>query len=189
MQAGDIRDAQTPQKPIAVLFLDILWSWDCTLFVSRRFYPQLERGRSLLIHQDFVYPFYPWVILSMGQLTEFFAFAYNVPYSSVVFDVVKNVRESDIEDPRNIPLPAALQIYDSFIGRFEGWRLGILALGKALFLASLNKIEEARRLIEEIALKYADEGLVTQYLDALRGYCARAESNGQPTPLDQAVGI
>jgi hypothetical protein len=189
LHAGDIRQASMPAQPVAILFLDILWSWDCTNFVGSNLYPHLEPGRSLLIHQDFVYPFYPWVILSMGQLTAFFDFAYNVQHSSVVFDVVRTVRERDIEDPRNIPLPTALQIYDKFIGQLEGWGQGAVALGKALYLASLNRIEEARRLVDEIAIKFAEEPLVTQYLDAIRGYCDRALANGKPVPLDQAVGI
>ncbi|HTU47092.1 MAG TPA: hypothetical protein VMF91_18670 [Bryobacteraceae bacterium] len=189
LQAGDIRQAAIPAEPVAILFLDILWSWDCTNFVGRNFYPTLEPGRSLLIHQDFVYPFYPWVILSMGQLTAFFDFAYNVQHSSVVFDVVRKVPERDVEDPRNIPLPTALQIYDRFINQLEGWGQGAVALGKALYLASLNRIEDARKLVDEIEVKFADQPLVTQYLDAIRGYCDRAVAEGKPVPLDQAVGI
>ena len=189
LQAGDIRQAPMPVQPIAILFLDILWSWDCTNFVGRNLYPKMEPQHSLLIHQDFVYPFYPWVIISMGQLTQFFDFAYNVRHSSVVFDVRKKIRERDIEDPRNIPLPAALGIYDRFIDQLEGWGRGALALGKALYLASLNRIEEARRLVDEVAIKFADEPLVTQYLDSIRGYADRAVANGKPVPLDQAVGI
>ena len=189
LHAGDIRQASMPAQPVAILFLDILWSWDCTNFVGRNLYPQLEPRRSLLIHQDFVYPFYPWVILSMGQLTAFFDFAYNVRHSSLVFDIARKIRERDIDDPRNIPLPAALQIYDELIGRLEGWGQGAIALGKALYLASLNQIEGARRLVDEVAVKFRDEPLVTQYLDAIRGYCDSAVANGKPVPLDQAVGI
>lgn len=189
LHAGDIRQAPLPSKPVAILFLDILWSWDCTSFVGGNLYPQLEPGRSLLIHQDFVYPFYPWVILSMGQLTDFFAFAYNVQYSSVVFDVLRTVRARDIEDPRNLSLPTALEIYDKFIGRIEGWGQGAIALGKALYLASLNQVDDARHLVDEIAVKFAEQPLVTQYLDAIRGYCDRVISNGRPIPLDEAVGI
>src|SRR5579875_395539 len=189
LQAGDIRKAPVPEAPIAILFLDILWSWDCTNYVGSHFYPGVEPGRSLLIHQDFVYPFYPWVILSMGLLSEFFEFAYNVRHSSVVFDVRKKVRERDIEDPRNLALPRALAIYDEFIERLEGWGKGALALGKALYLASLNRIEDARKLVDEVAVKFAAEPLVTQYLDSILGYCERAVANGKPVPLDEAVGI
>ena len=189
LEAGDIQKAQVPEAPVAILFIDILWSWDCTNYVGRRFYPLLEPGRSLLIHQDFVYPFYPWVILTMGQLSNILLFAYNVQYSSVVFDVAKRVREQDIDDPRNVEVSRGLNIYDQFIDRVEGWAQGALALGKALYLASLNRIEEARRLTEEVAVKFATEPLVTQYLEAIRGYCDRAVAEGKPVPLDQAVGI
>ncbi len=149
----------------------------------------VDSGRSLLIHQDFVYPFYPWVILSMGQLVDFFSFAYTVPWSSVVFDVSRKIRERDIEDPRNIPLQTALKIYDRFIALLEGWGQGAVALGKASYLASLNRVDEARPLIDEVAVKFAHESLVTQYLDSIRKYCDGVISRGAPIPLDEAVGI
>lgn len=189
VHAGDIQKAQVPSNPVAILFLDILWSWDCTNFVGRNFYPLLEPGRSLLIHQDFVYPFYPWVILSMGSLTHVFDFSYNVQYSSVVFDVRRKPRAGDIEDPRNIALPKAMDIYDGFIDRVSGWGKGALALGKALYLASLNRVDDARSLIDEVALKFAGESLVTQYLGPVRWYCDQAISLGKPVPLDEAVGV
>ncbi len=188
VHAGDIRHARVPSQPIAILFLDVLWSWDCANFVGRNFYPHLEPGRSLLIHQDFVYPFYPWVILSMGLLKDFFSFAYNVQYSSVVFDVSRKIRSGDIEDPRNIPLPRALAIYDSFIDRIDGWGKGALILGKALYLASLNCVDDARQLIDQVAVGFADKELATQYLDPIRGYCDKTEALGKPVPLDQIAG-
>jgi hypothetical protein len=189
VHAGDIRTAPVPRQPVCILFLDILWSWDCTNYIGQNFYPLLDPARSLLIHQDFVYPFYPWVLLSMGLLEHVFDFSYNVRYSSVVFDVKRKPRTSDIEDPRNIPLPNALRIYDGFIDRVNGWGKGALALGKALYLASLNRVDDARHLADQVAVKFADEPLVTQYLEAIRGYCDRAIALGEPVPLDQAVGV
>jgi len=189
VQSGDILKAPIPLQPVSILFLDILWSWDTTSFIGHNYYPLLEPGRSLLIHQDFVYPFYPWVILSMGLLRESLVFAYNVQYSSVVFDVKRKLHSRDIHDPRNIPLPQALQIYDEFIDRVSGWAKGSLALGKAMYLASLNRLSDARTIIDNVALKFANESLVTQYLDSVRKYCDKAEATGEPTPLEEAVGI
>lgn len=188
LHAGDIQNAPIPRAPVAILFLDMLWSWDCTNFVGSNLYPHLDPGRSLLIHQDFVFPMYPWIILSMGQLAEHFAFAYNIRYSSVVFDVLRKVRERDIEDPRNIALSTALQIYDGFIGRLEGWCQGSVGLSKAVYLAFRNQVADARRLIDEIAVKFAEEPLVTQYLELVRGYCNIVASAGKPVPLEQVVG-
>lgn len=188
LHPGDIQQAPTPDAPIAILFVDILWSWDCANFLGRKFYTRLDPGRSLLIHQDFVFPMYPWIILGMGQLAKFFAFSYNVRYSSVVFDVLRTVREGDIEDPRNIAPARGLAIYDEFIDRLEGWCRGSVGFSKAIYLAFLNRVEDARRLIDEIAAKFADEPLVTQYLALVRGYCELVEAAGQPIPLEHVVG-
>jgi hypothetical protein len=89
---GDILSAPKPDGPISILFLDVIWSWEATEALADQLYPKLIPGRSVLIHQDFVYPYYPWIIVSMGLLTDTFRFAYNVPYSSVVFDVSREYR-------------------------------------------------------------------------------------------------
>lgn len=188
VHAGDIQKAPVPSQPVAILFVDMLWSWDSTNFVGRNFYPLLEPGRSLLIHQDFVYPFYPWLILSMGLLTDVFEFSYNVRYSSVVFDVKRKVRPQAIEDPRNIPLARAIKIFDGFVDRLNGWGRGVVTIGKALYLASLNRVDDAKTVIEQVALEFADEPLVTQYLDEVRSYCNRAVLTGRPVPLDDPLG-
>jgi hypothetical protein len=188
LHPGDIEKAPVPRSPIAILFVDVLWSWSSTMFVGSHLYPQLEPGRSLLIHQDFVFPMYPWIILSMGQLSEFFTFSYNVRYSSVVFDVTRRVRERDIEDPRNLPLATALHIYDRFIGLLDGWCQGSVGFSKAIYLAFVNRVDDARRLIDEIAMKFAEEPLVTQYLELVRGYCNLVSSVGRSVPLEHVVG-
>jgi hypothetical protein len=53
----------------------------------------------------------------------------------------------------------------------------------------LNRVVEARRLIDEIEVKFSQAGEVTQYLDSIRGYCDRVVSLGRPIPLDEVVGI
>jgi hypothetical protein len=186
--AGDILSSPVPARPIAILFVDMAWSWDVNAFLSRNFFPLLSPGRSLLIHQDFAYPFYPWVVLSMAQLEEFFEFAYNVPLSTVVFDVRRRIRSSDIDDPRNVPVATALGIYDKFMARLQGSPRAMLALGKAFYLASLNRIEEAQRLTNEILAANVDDPLVVHHVKDIRFYCNQAIAAGSPRPLEQAVG-
>lgn len=182
---GDIRKVEQPGRPVSILFVDILWSWEATQVVSRKFYPLMERGRSLLIHQDFVYPYYPWIIIGMGLLARELPYAINVPYSSAVFDVARPVRAEAIDDGRNVPIPTALSIYDAFIDRLEGSGRGLLALGKALFLASHRKTDEARALIEEIGKRYADDPVVLQHVQPVLNYCRNTDETGVAHPLDE----
>jgi hypothetical protein len=186
---GDVREAPAPDRPVAILFLDMLWNWEATAVAARNFYPRLEPHRSVLVHQDFVYPFYPWIILSMGLLRRELPFTQVVEHSSAVFDVARPVRAAALDDPRNLSLPRALEIYDDFIGRLQGWGRGALTLGKALFLASHNRMGEARALTAQVAGACAHEPLAMQYVRPVLDYCARAEASGRPQPLAEASGV
>ena len=82
VHAGDFRAQPVPDHDVAILFLDILWSWSSTAFVAEHYYPRLPPRRSVLIHQDFVYPLLPWLVLSMGMLADDLPFAGHVQHSS-----------------------------------------------------------------------------------------------------------
>jgi hypothetical protein len=185
---GDIRASAVPDRPVALLFVDLLWSWDVTLFLQRHYYSRLEPGRSLLVHQDFVYPYYPWVILSMGLLEDEFEFGAQVQFSSVVFDVKRTCRSGTSCDAREIPLDRAIAIYDRFIDRVDGWAKGALALGKAFYLASRNELTLSARLVEAVESRFGEEPLVTQYISSIRHYAQDAAARGAPLPLDMLSG-
>ena len=185
---GDIAAADPPDRPVAILFVDILWNWASTLSFSRTFYPKLDPGRSVVLHQDFSYPYYPWLVISMGLLRDQLPLARTVPYSTAVFDVRRRLRARDIDDPRNVGVRHALEIYDYFIGLMDGYPRGALALGKALYLASHRRTSEARRLVAEVEDRHRDEPLVLQYVKSILNY-ARLADDGAARPLDEVSGF
>jgi hypothetical protein len=71
--------------------------------------------------------------------------------------------------------------------RLEVWVKGSVGLGKALYLGSQNKIDEAIRLVDEIEAKYGNERRVTQYIENIRRYIASAASNGKAAPLGKVA--
>ncbi len=180
---GDIVTAPKPEGPIAVLFLDVLWNWDVTRSLAEDFYPKLEPGRSLLIHQDFVYPYYPWIIISMGQLKEVYSFSINIDASSVVFDVNKIYRSGSLDDYRNVSTASALRHYDYFIDRLQGWAKGSIGIAKGLFMAERGDIDGAVRQINEVELRYGNLPRVAQYLPNVRKHLRDAIASGVARPL------
>jgi hypothetical protein len=184
---GDIRTAEPPGPPVAILFVDILWDWDATTQFSRTFYPKLDPRRSVLVHQDFNYPYYPWLILSMGTLLDYFSIGRSVAHSTLVFDVKRRVRAGDIDDPRNVGVGRALKIYDDFIDAMEGFAKGALALGKALFLSEHGRTSEARELVSRVQEKYAADPLVMNYVPSVLEHTERVD-RGVAKPLDQVSG-
>jgi hypothetical protein len=88
VHAGDIRTERWTGKPVDLLFVDILWGWDINQHVIDQFYAHL-RPDAVLLHQDFIYSFYPWLTCSMEWLVQRGAFAYEhyAPPSTVSFRV------------------------------------------------------------------------------------------------------
>jgi hypothetical protein len=158
------------------MFIDILWSWAAERHLARDFYPALVPGKSVLVHQDFVYPFSPWIILGMGLAKDIFRFSYNVQYSSAVFDVLKPPQ--GLPDPQDISLDTASEIYDDFINQLEGWAVGSVTLGKVLYIASRGKFTTAESLFEWVKAQYASEALVMQYVPGIGSLLKQARDTG-----------
>ena len=83
-----------------------------------------------------------------------------------------------MDDLRNTPVPQALEFYDRAIGRLDGWAKGSVGLGKAFFLASVNRIDEAAKLVEDVSCVFRNEQLVMQYVPAISGFIEGARALG-----------
>ncbi len=187
VRSGDIIEATAPSRPVTVLFVDILWSTEAAVHFGRTFYPMLERRRSVLIHQDFVYPYLPWIVLSMGMLMDRFSISRNIPHSSLVFNVERSVRPEDIDDPRNLSLSSGEAIFDDFINRLDGWGKGALAISKSLFVGSRGELGRARKIIEDVWVKCSDQPLVMQYRPTIETVLSRAEKEGTRYEAEQII--
>jgi len=71
--AGDIMN-QTIDAPIEVLFLDVCKTSSVNAHVIKHFFPRLIAGHSVLIHQDFIHEYLPWIHITMGLFEPFFQF-------------------------------------------------------------------------------------------------------------------
>lgn len=187
VRSGDIVQATAPSRPITVLFVDVLWSTEAAVHFGRTFYPMLEGRRSVLVHQDFVYPYLPWLVLSMGMLMDKFSISRNIPHSSLVFNVERSIRPEDIDDPRNLSLSNGEAIFDDFINRLDGWGKGALAISKSLFVGSRGELGRARKIIEDVWVKCSDQPLVMQYRPRIETVLARAEKEGTRYEAEQIV--
>lgn len=183
---GDILSSPKPTGPISILFLDILWNWETTIRLADDFYTRMPARRSLLIHQDFVYPFYPWIIISMGMLSSTFQFAKHIEASSVAFDVIGDYEPGALDQALSVPNEQALAYYDYFIDRLDGWASGSLRLGKVMYLASTGHCTAAKIAFDEVREEYGDLRRVAQYYDAVEGYLVRAKS-GVAKPLGKVA--
>lgn len=69
---GDLRADPWTLGPIEILFVDICKCWTTNRMVLESFFPHLIPGRSIVIHQDFVHVWTPWIPVTMAALSDYF---------------------------------------------------------------------------------------------------------------------
>jgi hypothetical protein len=130
---GDLAKTGWRGDPIEILFVDFAKGWGLNDFVVSDFFPALIPGRSLVVQQDFVFAWCPWVALTMEHLADYFEPVAFAEYCSVVFACVRQV-PSDVEPVSTLPHEQRMQLMDRAIGRFRGYPRDVLACAKAALL-------------------------------------------------------
>lgn len=78
-------------RPIEILFIDVSKTAVLDRHLIREFYPRLIPGRSLLIHQDYLWCEVPWLILGMDYFAEYFEILDDLPYATRAFRCIKAI--------------------------------------------------------------------------------------------------
>jgi hypothetical protein len=94
---GDFLEATWPQTPIEILFIDIAKTLDLHRHTLLEFFPSLIHGRSVLIHQDYHYPFLPYIHVIMEYLNHYFKIIDPKVDDSIVFIYTKNIESEDLK--------------------------------------------------------------------------------------------
>jgi len=70
--SGDVTKIGWSGKPIELLVVDVMKSWELANSVLRDFYPSLIPGKSLVFHQDFFFYGTAWIHLIQYALRDYF---------------------------------------------------------------------------------------------------------------------
>ncbi len=151
--AGDIQQEHWSGGPIKLLYVDILWSWEINQRVIREFYTSLRPG-SKLIHQDYIYSWYPWLPVSMEWLVakgcfSFESFAKN---STVSFRCERSMTpaEAEMDFVNALSLEEKRSLLRRSQARFTGYPQDLLKLSEAVLVAGERGGAETRALIESV---------------------------------------
>lgn len=176
---GDVRDHPWTGGPIGILFLDMIWSWDINAFVVNNFYRNLSPAGALVLHQDYVYAWYPWLPVSMELFREHFEFIAFVPLATAVFRFRKPLDEHQLAlDPlRDLGPEALLTLMSRAVDRFSGWPRGVLECSRASLLRFLGRTPEARAYLDDIARRYEEFEAPVRFA---RDIAAHIDSGAQP---------
>jgi uncharacterized protein YbaR (Trm112 family) len=151
--AGNILEQSWKGEPINLLYVDILWDWNINQHVFNNFYSSLRPG-STLIHQDYVYSWYPWLPVSMEWLVEagYFSFDSFAQYSTVSFRCEKGPAGAlGIDFDTDLDLNTKRRLLKRSQKRFTGYPKDLLEISEAYLLATNGKKAESLDMIKEIS--------------------------------------
>ena len=94
---GDITNTPWSGEPIEILFIDLAKTKDVNDFIIREMFPCLIPGRSIVIHEDYLFYRLPWIHITMERLAEHFELLCDTEYNSVVFGLTKQITRADVE--------------------------------------------------------------------------------------------
>ena len=159
--AGDLLQLGWHGQPIEVFFVDFSKSWALNDVVVRDFFPCLIPGRSVVVQQDYAWPFQPWIAITMELLEEYFEPVAFAEYNSVVFVCRAPV-------PRDVPLPSGLSferklaLLDSAVERFRGYPRSYLEGARAVLRFERGDRDGAQDELRAVRERFAGDELAEQ---------------------------
>lgn len=122
IRRGDItklgyRDAM----PIEIMSVDVGKTPDLMYYLAREFFPRLVPDRSIVLNQDYLFPFQPWVIIAMELLSDCFELEYAAPNNTTVVHRCTRSVSADLVDDRlrDFWTPAHIQLIERAAGKLS----------------------------------------------------------------------
>jgi hypothetical protein len=168
---GDICAQTWSGGDIEVLFVDFTQHWDHHEFVVRTFYPHLIPGRSLLIHQDFVFTVAYWLHIFMEHYARCFEWiSPYIPNATAAWLVKSPLPREALKTPLNRKLPFAelLALLDRSRERYtEPLQRGVLACARGRMLLHGLGPDRASDYVKQLAAEYDDNEAIRHHIVVL----------------------
>jgi hypothetical protein len=154
---GDICAERWAGGPVEVLFVDICKSWAINDHVVREFFPALRPGRSVVIQQDLIHEWLPFLTITMGLFRDAFELVDVVPWCSAVYLQTRAIAASEIP-PRLDALPAErkLELFDAGAAPFTGEYRGVIEVARAVLFAHLGRPGDAAGHLAAVRAEHPD---------------------------------
>jgi hypothetical protein len=173
VKEGDVRNEEWDFGPIEILFIDLAKDWSINDHIARTFFPSLIPGRSVVIQQDYLHEWTPWLHITMELLGDAFEYCGSVPFSSVVFVPRRKIRVEEL--PKNlftdIPNDQKLALFDCSARRFAGEDRGVVECSRAYLLHLIGQTAAARAHLDDVERDYQG-ARIELILPVMRRVCA-----------------
>jgi hypothetical protein len=169
---GDICQFSWQKKPIEILFIDVAKTSHVNEFVVRNYFHHLIPGVSVIIQQDYVHEWLPWIHITMEWFKDYFSIYDYFGGGSVVFVLQKKIPANLLSEfsLKDISATSQIALMNQAIQQAPSIYQGVLKLPKVRLLKDLGFAKEARLLLEEVSKEYGHENRIAQGVVAMRQY-------------------
>jgi hypothetical protein len=156
---GDILGMRWAGDPIEILFIDIAKSWEIGDHVHREWLPSLVAGSGVLVQQDYVHEWCPWLHVLMELLADHFESVATVGSISQVYRCRSAVPAAAIPaDLRALGADTLLDLFARSAERFAGEDRAVVECARAVLLAAVGRREDAAAHLASVAERSAGAG-------------------------------
>jgi hypothetical protein len=125
--------------PIEIAFIDLLKTSGLNDFAVETFFGEFIPGRTILVHQDFVHEFCPWIHVTMGYFDPYFELLDLFDFGSAVYLLREPIPPEAlrISIENDLPADEKIMLMDRAITPMSGEMRGIVECAKACLLHQL----------------------------------------------------
>ncbi|MFZ1156062.1 MAG: hypothetical protein WAN93_14290 [Solirubrobacteraceae bacterium] len=177
VREGDVREEEWTAGPIEILFIDLAKDWSINDHVARTFFPSLIPDQSVVIQQDYLHEWTPWLHITMEFLGDAFTYCGSLPFASSIFVPRRRIRAEELPDSlfADIPHDEKLALFDRSARRFDGEDRGVVECARAYLLHMIGQTAAARTHLDEVETSYQG-ARIDSILPEMRRVCV-------PSPL------
>lgn len=167
---GDLRQDPWTGGPLEILFIDICKCWSTNGAVLKQFFPYLIPGHSIVVQQDFVRVWNPWIPVTMAALEDYFEVLAEEE-SSRVYRCRKAVPEAVAgrDFRKELSLPEKRALLERSIVSSPAHTAAIHRGALAMLVFMEGDPGEARSILETAARDTAGDPVAQGVFDNLRG--------------------
>ena len=164
---GDLSRKPWTNSPIEILFCDVSKSYRLNDYIPQNWFPSLIPETGILIQQDQIQEYHVWVAVTMSMLSDYFEPVDYTLNSSMVYRLKRAIPRSALDrclsanlshDDLERHYKQSLEMFKRVrMGRYTGWRLGMVELGLAvLYGFHIGDEDKARSVLSDCKERFAN---------------------------------
>ncbi len=172
VREGDLAEIGWSGEPIEIAFFDVLKTWPLSDFALRTFYPAMIPGRTVIVQEDFVSEFCPWVHVTMGLLDPYVELLDLLEWGSAVYLVREPIPDEVLQTrtARDLTPEEIVAHMDTAIAPATGEVRGTLEVAKGTLLRWVDGFDAMEAHLDRVEAEYEGSYRVVRSCEIVRAW-------------------